>query len=800
MVLTTLITSFPTSTPGNAQEIATRTPASERLSSVGRFERFEATFTVPGNYTNPYDPTQVDVRVTFVAPRGGSVEIPAFYLEQYRDICQGNCEAESLEAVGNGEWRVRFSPDEIGTWRYTVNATIGGESDVIQNGRFEVERSDAPGFIQVGENGHYFAFEDGTPYFPVGENLGWSWAAGGGIYTYLRWLDSLEAAGANYARINIDVPWFIGLEWALPPGQYGGEGQQAAWRFDQILEAAEERGIYLQVVLIWNQAFREFTGIPVTVPSSPARANTSSDFDNHPYNVRLGGNLQGPGDIFFNVNAQNWLKQRLRYIAARWGYSSHIFAWEIVDSFDRMAAFTAERDNVWLTQMIEALQAADPNDHLITVGTHSYQPVIEANPLLDFSQTQFYQARPIEQTVDQVRGTLAVLSETLARIERPVLLTEFSLNPWFEPTADDPTGIHIRNTLWATIFTGAAGSAMPWWWDTYIDPQNLYALYTPIALFTEGVPWNTSNFEPIQPGLVSEGEINYQPLRIDDFNRQFRSASPASNFLITADGSAPPTTQMSSYLYGKEFNATNSHPQTLIIAPPIATTLTIGIQNVSTAANAQLLVTIDGTTATSLDLSAGTGAATIMLPLTAGRHTVIFDNPGDDWLQLEYLEIADYLAPLRALALADVDEGIALVWIHHRDFTWEQVQANVSNAPLNFTLELPDMPVGEYRIEFWNPESGNIIGEAWATVEGETRGVLRTALLPIDSDLALRVFRMAGPDGAQVDVPAPVPTATDTPAELQPAAPQPQATATEIRNPAVSGTDAKQLPLDNEFE
>jgi hypothetical protein len=749
LLFTAFVLSWPVQAPSTAQEIQTRTPRPlDRATTVGLYEKFERTFRVQGNYTNPYDPAQVDVIAIFTAPSGRSIRIAGFYIEPYRDTCQGNCDAEKLEPAGDGEWRIRFAPNEEGTWRYTISATItSSTTNLIENGRFDAVSSDRPGFIRVGENRRYFAFSNGTPYFPIGQNLAWSWQAGGGIYTYLRWLDKLQAAGANYARINIDIPWFIGLEWTQPPGQYGGAGQQAAWRFDTILEAAEQRGIYLQVVLIWNQAFRTYTGVPVTVPTFPARPNISSDFDNHPYNARLGGNLQGPGDIFFNTTAQNWLKQRLRYIAARWGYSPHIFAWEIVDNLDRMAAFTPERDNEWLTQMIEALQAADVNNHLISVGTAEYRAAIESNPLLDFSQTQFYQARPIEQAQDQVTATLRIVSEALTRTPRPVLLTEFSLNPWFEPADDDPTGVHIHSTLWASIFARTAGSAMPWWWDTYIDAQNLYHLYTPLALFIAGIPWNTLDLQPFQPGLVSDIAIAYEPLRIDDFNRQFRSASLQDTaFYITADGGIPPTTLMSGYLYGKRFNATNSRPQTLIITPPVDTNLTIAIRNTSTAADAQLLVTIDGTPVTSLNLSAGTGSTTITVPLTAGRHEVVFDNPGDDWLQLDYLEIAAYRAPLRTLALADLEKGIALIWIQHRDYTWQNVQANTNIRPLDFRLELPGMPAGMYRVEFWDTQSGNIIGEEQVTVSMESNNVLRTSLLPVQTELALRVFRIAAPD------------------------------------------------------
>ncbi len=45
---------------------------------------------------------------------------------------------------------------------------------------------------------------------------------------------------------------------------------------------------------------------------------------------------------------------------------------------------------------------------------------------------------------------------------------------------------------------------MPWWWDSYIDRQNLYDLFDPLALFTRDIPWNTAHLQPVTVGLVAD--------------------------------------------------------------------------------------------------------------------------------------------------------------------------------------------------------------------------------------------------------------------------------------------------------
>jgi hypothetical protein len=728
----------------------TNTIAQQASGTVPAYEQFTLQFDVPGDYNNPYDPAEVNITATFLTPDSTSVRVPAFFVQEFADRCTpATCPAEQLQPTGAAFWQVRFTPTEPGEWSYRLSGTVSGDNVDLGSGDFTVEPNpSARGFVRVAENNQYFSFENDEPYFPIGQNLQWSWEAGGGLYTYLDWLDSLAASGANYARLNVDVPWFIGLEWSSPPGQYNDAGQQAAHRLDQIITAAEERGIYLHITLIWHQSFREYTGVPVTVPTTPPRPNISADFDNHPYNSTQGGNLTGAGDILFNNLAQSWLQRRLRYMMARYSYSPAIFAWEIVDAADRIAAFTPEQGLAWLQPLQETIQQFDVNDHLISVGTRDFVASIQGSPLVDFAQAIIYQRRPVEPTDDQTRLTFETLSATQAAVDKPILITEFSLNPWFEPAEDDPTGTHIRNTIWASITNGAAGSAMPYWWDTYIAPQNLYDLYTPLAYFIQGIQWTENTFAIVEPRLMvqtTDNEVAYEPLVINDFNPQFRSASPQNTvYELTADGATPPTSTMSSYLYGQRYNAANAQPEVFRVTPPVDTTMTVRVRAVSPSADARLVITIDDRTALEIDLSAGTSSTAFRIPLSAGAHTVTLDNQGEDWLQLDAIEIAEYRSPLRAYALADTATGTALVWVHHRDYTWETVAGQRAITPVPAVLTLSNMPAGSYLVEFWDPFSGNVIGEEMLTLARDTNGNLTIELLPVERQLALRVLRVAG--------------------------------------------------------
>jgi hypothetical protein len=145
------------------------------------------------------------------------------------------------------------------------------------------------------------------------------------------------------------------------------------------------------------------------------------------------------------------------------------------------------------------------------------------------------------------------------------------------------------------------------------------------------------------------------------------------------------------------------------------------------------------------------------VPISAGEHTVVLDNLGDDYLQIDSVEIAQYITPLRSVALVDRTQGIFLAWFQHRDYTWQNVAKNVNVKPVTVSLRVSGMPPGMYRLELWDPLNGNVVGQEDVTIPGTKDGVLTADLLPVSKSIAVRAIRVAEPANA------PSPTATLTP-------------------------------------
>jgi hypothetical protein len=117
---------------------------------LGRYERIELTAALTATYDNPYDQAQVALSASFQAPSGAIRAAPGFWDGRYT-------------------WKVRFTPDEIGAWRYTVHVRDRfGTADSSQSS-FDVTASDRHGWLQIASwhdpqlSPRYLVYHDGTP-------------------------------------------------------------------------------------------------------------------------------------------------------------------------------------------------------------------------------------------------------------------------------------------------------------------------------------------------------------------------------------------------------------------------------------------------------------------------------------------------------------------------------------------------------------------------------------------------------------------------------------------------------------
>lgn len=453
--------------------------------NVGQYEKFELDIDLDADFNNPYNPDDIRLDAEFESPSGEVVTVPGFY---YQDF---TLNANNIPvATDVWSWRVRFTPWEVGEWRYRVIASTANSSVESDWTSLNVGESESHGFIRIDpRNPRYLAFDDGTPYFAVGENMGWS--TGNVLQDYEAWLDGLSNAGGNFIRVWMPS-WGFGIEWSdTGLGNYDLR-QNRAYQLDRVFEMAEERDVYIMLTLINHGAFS---------------LNTNSEWAGNPFNEINGGMLERPEEFATHPEAMRYWLQRLRYIAARWGYSTNLLAWEWWNEVNFSALADQNLLAPWIEQSAETLTALDPYGHLIT---HSGSMVEDTRvwnlPSMSFVQEHKY------NMVSVLSSFNITIPEWLeAYPDKPYLTGEFG-----SPSEFDLGGVMLHLGLWAAPMQGAFGTGMTWWWDTYIHPNNLYHHFAAVKAFFGSEDLAARTWQRTDAILNEDAEARVYGLQADD--------------------------------------------------------------------------------------------------------------------------------------------------------------------------------------------------------------------------------------------------------------------------------------------
>jgi hypothetical protein len=411
-----------------------------------------------GLAANRFDPAQLDLGVRFTSPTGASALVPAF---SYQDF-----DATTLLPKGAPVWRVRFTPTEAGQWQ--AQAELSNPKLTSAPLAFKVEAdSSAHGFVRINrQNPRYLAFDDGAFYFPIGLNLGWADQPNLGVLKdYERWLDRLSQNGGNVGRVWM-ASWSFGIEWNdTGLGDYSGRMKQA-WLLDQVFKLAEQRHVYLMLTLLNHGAFS---------------TNVNPEWNDNPYNTANGGPLKDPREVARNRQAKELFKRRMHYIAARWAYTPSLFAWEWWNEVN----WTPIDDSAlkpWIAEMTAYLQQYDPYHHLVSSSyANGTSSTLWKMPELNFAQHHDYSGSDLAKLLPLVYNVF-----TNKAPDKPVFLAELGLGASGADAQPALEAIQFHNGIWAAPFSGFAGTAMHWWWDSFVDPQKQWGEYKGIAEFLKG--------------------------------------------------------------------------------------------------------------------------------------------------------------------------------------------------------------------------------------------------------------------------------------------------------------------------
>ena len=723
----------------------------QNANSVALYAKLEITLELKADYDNPFDPEQIDVHADFTSPTGKKRRVNGFFDQPFTRSMQNG--TEKWTAAGKPVWTIRFAPDEAaqGTAVWSHQISVKDRRGQVSDGArvFDVVKSDNPGFLRVGKaNGRGFAYDSSKPFFAIGENMGWGGQRG--TYDYEDWLAALGKAGGNWIRV-----WMSSnngaLEWSKGSGvgDYQGVGVYAldnAAKVDAILDTAEKNGV---ATMLCFGTYGEFT---------TGGFFGEGQWKANPYNKANGGPCEKPEDFWTNETARKLYRQRLRYIAARYGYRTALHAWEFWNEANPPAAWVQEMARVLKGAPNSPDPAADPYGHLVSTSYGS--DAIWNLPEIDFTMSHNYGAGDIADHAPVIRND----AEQNAAYNKPHLMAEFGIDWRDADSKYDPDGkaVNFHNGLWAGIASGDAGTGMLWWWDNYVAPKNLYAPFIAARKFSDLVHWQKGAWQPAVFGaaLVKSGTETFTDLTIHPTSGWGKSA--VSDFTMTPQGIAG-NPALPSILYSPD-KAELRTPTRFHVNMKRAGLFIVRVNTVSNFANLRFLVDDQFVYGVRLDAAppkdpnvkpdyattkqfaeyggiyqAQFNGKEFSVNVPAGQHIVELDVSAGDWMSVQDYTIKNYrsnrYAPVNLYGSVSGRE--AVVWAQNANSNWKNVYEKKPIAPImGATTALRGLPAGRYALTWWDTWGG--VPLKTETADCNANGLL-LRLPPLERDAALHI-------------------------------------------------------------
>ncbi|WP_029192645.1 DUF5060 domain-containing protein [Paenibacillus harenae] len=407
--------------------------------SLPAYDKLELALDLKADYANPYDPEQIDVRAVFLAPSGKEWRINGFY--------------------NGAAWRLRFTPNESGEWRYKVAVTDKTGTTVSEEALFIAEKSGNKGWIRVSDhNKRFFEYDDGSSFYGVGVAYPWGITEdnltkiadnGGNLVTY--WNGNYDNAGMGGGKEQLE---------SILSG-IGSYDMLKGFRMDELVDWFEARNLLMNFV-IWPHD------------------SLADKIENWPATWTRGAySTLGAAEDFYS-NAEMWKYQEklYRYIIARWGYSPSIGIWNLITEINGTDGWAFGREdeaNAWVAKVHHYFKENDPYGHP-TMGSmagggedfwdHGYKT-------LDIADRENYYDLNFGAYAEDIQNRWK-------QYEKPVMTGE---------TGNVTDAVIHHNSMWSSLANGAASGPIWWALESYNDEMykqmNVFASFVRKIDFAE---------------------------------------------------------------------------------------------------------------------------------------------------------------------------------------------------------------------------------------------------------------------------------------------------------------------------
>jgi hypothetical protein len=434
-------------------------------STVGKYEKFEIWLDLSSvEIENPYDPNEIDVYAVFISPSGKEIRINGFY-DNYQ-------EADS--------WKVRFSPNETGSYLYRLFVNNHGRSGSSGTGSFNAIDSDHSGWIRQSEsNPRYFSHDDGTSWYAAGVYSPWR-------NTQERF-DRYAKYNANFFALwNITYGGFVNGTGLLEE-ELGVYNQEKCGRIDSLLAILEKDDIKLMFAIWPHDLFS------ATVWATMWHRN--------PYRE-----LVDVVDVYRDSLVWEYSKKKYRYLIARFAHSRSWGIWEIINEMDGTDGWARGRHQEaydWVERTQGYFTQNDPYGHPVTAsfsgGFRQYRR--QLHELIDVPNLHLYptQGWELKYPEDTLRSAMYNYAWAARRFwdenfMKPAIFGESGAEWEYYHRDSREYRLVYHNAIWASLSNGLAG--IPVWWDYTFLTEEDWKKLSYLVRFVDDIDFANLPFEP----------------------------------------------------------------------------------------------------------------------------------------------------------------------------------------------------------------------------------------------------------------------------------------------------------------
>lgn len=499
-------------------------------SDIKVYEKFEISFNLSRKIKNPFDTDEIKVEGVFTCPDGEILVRPGFYYQKYARKLLENGE-EKLTPEGYPYWKIRFTPETTGIYKYYLKIQHNQEVLCSKENQFTAWPSEQPGFVKTSSiDWRYFVFSNGVFFYPLGLNVrsptDTRYASlmkkklepDAGTFYYEEVFKKMSENGINFVEVWL-APWFAALEWKENrPGYRGLEyyNLRNGFKLDSILEFAEKNGIFIQLVIINHGQLSTWC---------------DQEWQDNPYNTTNQGFLKTPEEFFTDTKAKHLFKKQLYYIVGRWGYSPHIFSWEIINEINLIGSknnFYRNEEKLisaWYREMADYLREIDVFHHLVTAHYTILAKSSILSETVDYTITNGYYNLKNE--------SLFTLLDNIwnhhSKFQKPVFVSEFGGTS----AGSSPENLtrDLIAGLWYSYHKPFAAAPL-FWWHRFIKERELFGIYNVFSEYISGQDRIIDCFEPEKAEIEGTGKKQICAVAI---GTDYFSSCWVYNFAVTKD-------------------------------------------------------------------------------------------------------------------------------------------------------------------------------------------------------------------------------------------------------------------------